>query len=215
MAQGRPAGRHFGSVLEGDNAHLMVTIANLYLTGSVLDCTYGEGAWWRRWRPGDFVAHDLKTDGVDFRALPEADNSVDTVCFDPPYTPHGRPQTLQSSRFAERYGLDKPRNVVAIDELVRGGLEECHRVARRWVLFKCTDYVHGRQLRLAHQIYATMATDIGLRLHDLIVHHSGPGPGGPTGVNQIRARRHHSYLLVFSVDQRTQRLDPTEGCHPK
>ena len=86
----RPVGPLPLSVQTGTNADLIAKVAPLYLTGSVLDVTYGEGKWWDRFTPDPFTFHDLhKVDGVDFTALPEADRSVDTVCFDPPYTISG------------------------------------------------------------------------------------------------------------------------------
>lgn len=41
------------------------------------------------------------------------------------------------------------------------------------------------------------AEDLGLATHDVIVHHTGSGPGGHNIFTPKRARRHHSYLLVF------------------
>src|SRR4051812_26056261 len=75
------------SVITGSNADLIAAIAPLYLTGSVLDVTYGKGMWWRRFQPDPFGHHDIALDGVDFRALPHADGSWSAVCFDPPYVP--------------------------------------------------------------------------------------------------------------------------------
>lgn len=117
----RPVGPIIPSVIAAPtNGELIRRIAPQYLYGAdgVLDVTYGLGGWWTRYRPDDLVAHDLKTDGVDFRALPEARRSIDVVCFDPPYTPHDADTGIESGGidFATRYGLGE-RSTAAVLEL--------------------------------------------------------------------------------------------------
>ena len=78
----RPVGYIVPSVFVGSNAELIAAVAPMYLTGSVMDCTHGEGKWWTLFRPDPFVAHDLhKLDGVDFTDLPESAETYDAVCF--------------------------------------------------------------------------------------------------------------------------------------
>lgn len=216
----KPVGPILASVFTGTNAELMAAVAPYYLTGSVLDCTYGEGKWWERYRPDQFTAHDLhKVDGVDFRALPEADRSIDTVCFDPPYVISG---SASSDRlgpdFQDRYGigldnLDLARNTgdgtTAFEAMILGGLREAMRVARHWVLVKCMEFSQGNHVppaRSFHDIPFLVATDArahGWLKHDQIVHHTGPGPGGHNIFDPKRARRHHSYLMVFAAPRAT------------
>lgn len=203
----RPVGPLPMSVQSGTNADLIAKIAPLYLTGSVLDVTYGRGKWWDRFTPDPFVFHDLHTvDGVDFRALPHADDSFDTVCFDPPYVPSGtKPQTVETSHrhtagdFRERFGLE-PMSHSDIFGLFSAGAAECARVARRWVLAKCSDFVTGGVFTLGHVAMLDAARAADLTIHDLIVHHTGTGPGGHNITTIKRARRAHSYLLVFSAE---------------
>jgi hypothetical protein len=190
------------SVMFGTNADLIAEVAPLYLTGSVLDTTYGRGMWWRRFTPEPFAWHDEAIDGVDFRALPHADRSWDSVCFDPPYVPrHGNDDATmpRDQDFRRRYGLEQPRSELELRALIAEGMAECARVARRWLLVKCNDYCNGRQLHLGHVRVLDHANRLGLRAHDLIVHVSGAGPGGYRIREIRRARRAHSYLLVFRV----------------
>lgn len=202
----RPVGALPASVFKGSNADLMAAIAPLYLSGSVLDVTYGNGStaggWWRRFTPDPFTFHDLALDGVDFRALPEADHSIDAVCFDPPYVPAGGgPKNESADQFRERFGLDWGagyRSEANLRDLVRDGLTECARVARAFVLVKCMEFVSSSQFHDMPVDVALWARDAGLRKHDTIVHHTGPGPGGHNIFDIKRARRHHSYLLVFA-----------------
>jgi len=195
----KPTGKILPSVFQGTNAELMAAVAPFYLTGSVCDVTYGEGKWWDRFTPDPFVAHDLyKGDGVDFTALPEADDTYDTVCFDPPYIPQGGYDTSTARPFADRFGLTS-RSRADLWALIDAGMVECARVLQPegLLVMKCMDFVNGGAFHLGHHRAIVTAESIGMRCHDLIVHHAGAGPGGSNIYDPLRARRHHSYLLVF------------------
>ncbi len=196
----RPVGPILGSVFTGSNADLMAAVAPLYLGGSVLDVTYGEGKWWDRFTPEPFTYHDLeKVDGVDFRALPEETDSVDAVCFDPPYVISGGIASSTAPDFLDRFGIGD-RSGAEFYALLAAGLEECARVASKWVLVKCMEFSQGGRF---HDIPVEMTNwgrTIGLTKHDVIVHHTGSGPGGHNIFEVLRARRAHSYLLVFGVN---------------
>jgi hypothetical protein len=107
----RPVGPIPESIVVGDNAALIAAVGPLYLTGSVLDVTYGRGAWWKRYTPDPFVHHDLAQDGIDFRDLPYEDGSWDAVCFDPPYLPSRSMETStgRAVDHREAFGLDVQR----------------------------------------------------------------------------------------------------------
>lgn len=187
------------SVIPGGNADLIDKVRHLgYLDGTVVDVTYGRGGWWARYRPDGLVAHDLAVDGVDFTALPYGDGAFDTVCYDPPYIPAGGHGTSTAGVFQERYGVNAGRSQADLDAVVFAGLGEAFRVARRFVLVKCMDYVNGRAFHPMSYRVAGAAFDLGARMHDEIIHHAGSGPGGHNIVDQLRARRCHSKLLVFT-----------------
>ncbi len=194
----RPVGPILPSVFKGSNADLMAAVAPLYLSGSVLDVTYGEGKWWARFTPDPFTAHDkFKLDGVDFTALPEASGSVATVCFDPPYTISGGIESSTAGDFLDNYGIGD-RSGADFYLLIGGGLSECCRVAREFVLVKCMEFAQGGKFHDVPTLITTMAASLGWSKHDQIVHHTGPGPGSHNIWDIKRARRHHSYLLVFA-----------------
>lgn len=200
-----PVGGLPQSVIAGDNAALIASVAPMYLSGSVLDTTYGRGAWWTRFVPSPFAHHDLAQDGIDFRNLPYEDRSWDTVCFDPPYVPRQGtkpPVRLDDARYRERYGLDTPRGHRETVALMFDGMAECARVARHYLLVKCCDYVTSRRLYLGHAAVCAEGERLGLRVHDLIVHAAGAGPGDRQIREIRRSRRAHSYLIVFSVPRR-------------
>lgn len=194
------------SVVRGNNADLMHELRGLYLTGSVLDVTYGRGGWWKRVLEVDleaFRAHDARRDGVDFRDLPHADASWDTVCFDPPYVIQGGPSsTAAAAEHRDRYGITEPRTQAELDALVFAGLAEALRVACRFVLVKCMDYVtSGRFVPMSYRI-AAHALELGAGIHDEVILHGGTGPGGHNIVEPVRARRAHSKLLVLTPPRR-------------
>ena len=203
-----PIGPILASVLTGTNADLMVAVAPFYLTGSVCDVTYGDGKWWQRFKPDPFTAHDLyKLDGVDFRNLPEADASVDTVVYDPPYVLSGAPSSARlGPDFQNRYGIGEQNTAVTVGTggrawrktMILDGLVECCRVARRFVLVKCMEFAHGGGFHDIPHLVTTRAAEVGWMKHDIIVHHTGVGPGGHNIFTPTRARRHHSYLIVFT-----------------
>ena len=198
----KPVGPILPSVFTGTNADLIAAVAPYYLTGSVCDVTYGMGGWWRTFRPEQFVGHDIdpdKGDGVDFTALPEPANTYDAVTFDPPYIPQGGVKDEGvGERFRHGFGLIS-RSEADLWALIADGLCECDRVLRPsgFLLVKCMDYVNGKGLTFGHIKVKELAESQGLRTHDLIVHHTGPGPGGHNIFEAKRARRHHSYLIVF------------------
>lgn len=202
----RPVGHIPKSVFTGSNAELIEAFAPLYLTGSVLDVTFGEGKWWDRFTPEPFTFHDkFKVDGVDFCALPEKDRSVTTVCFDPPYVISGGIDSSTAGDFLDRFGIGN-RSRSSFYALIAGGLVEAFRVADQFVLVKCMEFAQGTRpdgVTEFHDV-PTFVTEIakqcGWVKHDTIVHATGTGPGGHNIFDIHRARRAHSYLLVFVRD---------------
>lgn len=197
----RPVGPIPMSVVTGNNAQLIASVAELYLTGSVLDVTYGGGKWWDRYRPDDFTFHDIAIDNVDFRDLPHDDGSFDTVCFDPPYVTSGTLGLDPGPRtFRERFGIDRESHYGGesdLYDLIRDGLKEATRVARAFVLVKCMEFTSSRKFHDMPYNVTRWCEELGWAKHDVIVHASGTGPGGHNIWTPIRARRAHSYLLVF------------------
>lgn len=188
------------------NADLIAEVARLYPLGPrLLDCTYGRGRWWTKYQPPELVAHDLALDGVDFRALPEADCTFDAVAFDPPYLPQGGRATSTVPDMLNRFGLDNaPTNPVKLRALIAAGLAECFRVVRPdgLVLHKCMNYVTGKQHRPQVHWSITDALALGYRIETQFIHVSGTGPQ-PTknldGTDRavLSSRANYSVLLVL------------------
>lgn len=192
------------------NGPLLQTAAKLWVAPGdlVVDVTYGLGNFWTLYRPERLVAHDLYTgDGVDFRDLPEADESVDVVVFDPPYVAPGGRDSSGVKDMHKRYGMDQSaRSPEAQFEVIDEGLAECERVLARGgrLLVKCMDYVWSGKLQLGrHRVVSTCIT-LGLSQVDEFVHVSGTGPQ-PPGRRQVHSRRAHSFLCVFQKPKARRR----------
>lgn len=189
------------------NADLIADVARLgYLDGTVLDVTYGEGAFWRVYSPPGLLTNDLHKDNPtglhdDYRALSFDDNAVDAIVFDPPYKLNGTPAM---GAMDERYGTGRrtTRDEV-LGDIIAGALEGL-RVTRRYLLVKCQDQVEGGRVRWQTDIVTEALT--GPRApespaptarkvdrFDLVTHPRAQ----PAGRRQLTARRNHSTLLVF------------------
>lgn len=189
------------------NAHLIADVAMLgYLDGSVLDATFGEGAFWNCWRPEMLTASDLHKDPLhsgadwlyeryqwDYLALPCEAREYDAVMFDPPYKLSGTPAL---GEFDERYGIQRrtTRDEV-LDDIVNGA-RECYRVARRFLLVKCQDQVEGGKVRWQTDLVTRAIEDLGGRKVTafMFVSNGRPQPGGR---RQLTPRQNYSSLLVF------------------
>ena len=183
------------------NGPLLAAAAQLWIRDAdhVVDVTYGRGAFWTRYRPAHFVAHDQVTDGCDFRRLPENDETVDVVVFDPPYVEQGGRTTTGVPDFLERYGLmDGPTTLGDLRRLMAAGILEGARVLRPSgrLLVKCCDFTANGRYQQFRMHVVTVATAAGLEQQDELVHHSGTGPNGRPPP-YLRSRRAHSFLCVF------------------
>lgn len=204
------------------NAELIADVAKLWLRKDMvtLDPTYGRGAWWRLWRPDSLSTHDVRKDGVDFRHLPEADNTFDLVAWDPPYVSVGGRSTSTIGEFNDRFGLaDAPKDPASLQAYNNAGFAQVVRVVkpRGLVLAKCMDYVSSGRLQPGTFWTWQAAEALGLELVDRFDHltTSRQQPAGRTrkptaaevkagvstdtrvGTVQYHARRRPSVLFVF------------------
>jgi SAM-dependent methyltransferase len=168
------------------NADAIVDCVNLgYLTADMvtLDPTYGEGAFWRRWRPRHLVACDLNPAKspigypVDFTELPWP-RCFDAVIFDPPYKLNG---TGGSHASDHRFGVDTAgvpwRERL---DLAAEGVREAARVLvpGGTLLIKCQDQVASGAVRWQSHDLARVAALAGCPLVDSLIvpNHIGQPP---------------------------------------
>lgn len=184
------------------NAELIADhVHPLYRLDDVLDVTYGRGKWWTKHRPARLVAHDIATDGIDFRRLPEPSRSQVCVAFDPPYVPIGGRTTSTIDDFTDRYGLiDAPTTPEKLRALIRDGLTEIGRVLapKGLALVKCMNYVSGGQHRPQVAWTIRDAEDLGFTVETQFVHIGRPGPQPHRPTAGIRSpRANYSVLVVL------------------
>lgn len=172
-----------------------------------LDPTYGNGTWWKNWRPDRLVTHTRQIDRSDFRRLPYPSSSFNVIAYDPPYVAKGGRDTSGIKEMDARYGqIDCPPTPALLQELINDGLTEMFRLVANggYVLAKCQDYVSSGKLWIG--THHTMAHGIGLgfEVQDRFEHYvKAPRPQPPRTrkdgkpVLQQHARRNLSTLLVF------------------
>lgn len=177
------------------NAELLADVATLYLDPDdvVLDPTFGNGVWWKRYMPPNLVRME-RADGADFTAIPFADESVDAVAYDPPYVCPGGRSTSTIKSFNDRYGLSTvPATPALLQDLIDAGTTECARVLRPsrrvdgrerggLLLVKCADYIWSGKLWIGSHLTLSHALSLGLEPVDRFVYvgHAGAQPGGRT-----------------------------------
>lgn len=184
-----------------NNADMIADVAQLgYLDGEVLDVTYGLGRFWRTHRPDLFLGTDLNPaksewglGAVDFTRLPMPDNWCDTVVLDGPYKLNG---TSSGASDAD-YGVDNKQGWKARHQLIKDGMAEAARVARRFVLVKCQDQVCGGKVRWQSLEFANHGLDLGLDLTARFLLESYRPQ--PKGRRQVTPANNVSTLLVFGV----------------
>ena len=185
------------------NATLMRECAVLgYLPGVVLDMTYNVGAFWREYQPSMLIAMDIDASyGVmvaDAMRLPFANDSVDTVVFDPPYKLNGTSTGIGASALDHRYGVHGSYVPAAVrHELLLNGTSEACRVARQYVLVKCADQISSGRYNPQTYMVWQRAIEHGCTLIDSL--HVLGGREQPAGTRQLHARRNYSTLMVFGM----------------
>lgn len=173
----------------------------------IADPTYGNGVFWRQVDKGQYnvLATDLKESGVDLRALPYADESLDLLVIDPPYrytpeknvkqedTPgHGKVDGLYNLQAA------KLNNTQAVLELYYYGMQEGARTLKHggFLVVKCQDTVQDGKNIWVHNLLMSKAEYLNFACRDLLI--VAPPSVLKTRWNRQRHfRKAHSYFLIF------------------
>lgn len=198
----------------GQNDEVFPLIVQLYVPpGSIVaDVTYGKGIFWKRIPPKTYrlKASDLKT-GIDCRALPYLDESIDCVVLDPPYMEGLFRRAKQHLAGAGAYAAFRqtysngertnggPKYHDAVLDLYFKAGAEAFRVLRRYgvLVVKCQDEVSANQQRLTHVELINAYATLGFHAKDLFVLVRSNRPAVSRLKRQEHARKNHSYFLVF------------------
>lgn len=181
------------------NAEMIADIAKLgYISGFVLDCTYGEGVFWKVFRPELFYTSDINPESNangrhDFTNLPWPDGHFDTVVFDPPYKLNGTP-----SEPDVRYGVGTRAKREDRMLLMYDGGIECIRVLTvgGHLIWKCMDQVTSGKMVWQTHDFTNFAQRNGCELVDRfdLLHEPRKQPGGR---RQVHAARCYSTALIL------------------
>ena len=197
------------SAFTDSNDRVFPRVLGLYVSpGSVVaDVTFGKGVFWRRIPEDQYalMATDIQH-GVDCRDLPYHDGEIDCVVLDPPYmhSPGGTAHRGHAP-FERHYRNNGSGNRTvskyheAVLDLYRdAGLEACRVLRDRGVLIvKCQDEVCSNRQRFTHVEIMSMYGKMGYVSEDLFVVMRNNRPGVSRAVQQVHARKNHSYFLVF------------------
>lgn len=167
-----------------------------YISGKVLDPTYGLGNFYNVHRPEGLITGDLSRDAdirLDFTSLPFSNGTFDTVIYDPPYKLNGTPTDFVD----DRYGVGKYTRWQDRMALIENGQRECARVVKKggYLLTKCMDQVVSGKVRFQSDLLTGQTYACGLEKVDELLFLTNPREQPHT--RQIHSRRNYSTLLVF------------------
>lgn len=178
------------------NADLIADAAALgYVSGRVLDATYGKGNFWLKYQPPLLVKNDIRTAGVCHRWDWLTDTpgafvaAFDAVVFDPPYKLCGTVTETDQMRWG--LGFDSYKSIKARTEDMARGLANCARAVKRggFLLVKSQDQVANHRVHWLSELLSPK----GFRKIDELYLVSTPR----TQRTQKHARRNYSTLSIF------------------
>ena len=202
------------SAFVSGNAEVFPQILSLHVAkgSKIADVTFGGGVFWKNVDLSDFTL--LPTDiahGVDCRALPYEDGSLDAVVLDPPYMEgllrgnvdhkagggsHAAFRQYYSNGDESNQG---PKWHAAVTDLYfRAGAEAFRVLKDDGVLItKCQDEVSANRQWLTHVEIINHYESLGFYTKDLFVTVRQNKVGVSRILKQVHARKNHSYFLVF------------------
>jgi DNA modification methylase len=166
---------------------------------TIADVTFGRGVFWKHVSQMlyDVKASDLM-DGIDFRALPYTEASIDVVVLDPPY--RYTPAKNQAHVADAQYQLQAsaPTRTQGVVELYLDGMREANRVLKQggFLFVKCQDTVQDGKQIWTHVDLINAADGLGYAVRDLLVVTNDTAPATRWSF-QRHLRKHHSYFLVL------------------
>jgi hypothetical protein len=209
------------SAYTAGNADVFPQVLKLHVPQGaiVADVTFGTGVFWKNVDPASYqlLPTDL-ADGVDCRALPYKDESIDCVVLDPPYAEGLLRQTAEHkagsgthSAFRNYYsngnevpdnptnGEPAPKWHAAVSDLYFSAGREAWRVLKPGgvLIVKCQDEVSANRQWLTHVEIINQYESYGFYTKDLFVVMRQNRPVVARLKKQVHARKNHSYFLVF------------------
>lgn len=202
------------SACSGSNADIFPQILALHIPdGAIIaDVTYGTGVFWRNVDLTKYVIRSTDiSSGVDCRALPYENASLDAVVIDPPYMEGFFRRKVEHkaaggshSAFRNYYsnGDEVSHGAkwhAAVTDLYFKAGGEAYRVLKDngVLIVKCQDEVSANRQCLTHVEIIIEYEKKGFYTKDLFVVVRTNKPGVSRLKKQVHARKNHSYFLVF------------------
>ena len=195
------------SAYVGTNADVFPHVVRLHVPrgSTVADVTFGKGVFWRKIPKNEYtvLATDL-SQGVDLRALPYLDGTLDALVLDPPYmhspggTAHAGHQNYESYYGNNRAPASDYKYHDAVLRLYMEGIDEAQRVVKRagTLIVKCQSQVCANQMRVTGAELVHFLVGRGWTVTDEIVVVSTNKPGISRMKRQQHSRRKHSTFIV-------------------
>ncbi|UTY56673.1 DNA methyltransferase [Massilia sp. erpn] len=204
------------SAFVSGNAEVFPQILDLHVPDGarIADVTFGTGVFWKNVDLSryELIATDL-ADGVDARALPYGDESLDAWVFDPPYMEGLLRNNVEHkagggshAAFREYYSNgneksqeDAPKWHAAVSDLYYRAGHEAARVLKPKgiAIVKCQDEVSANRQWLTHVEIINYYEQLGFYSKDLFVVVRQNKAAIARLKKQVHARKNHSYFLVF------------------
>ncbi|MBQ0727090.1 MAG: hypothetical protein KBT77_07065 [Thalassolituus oleivorans] len=184
----------------------------------VADVTWGRGVFWKKVPKDEYqvIGTDIAM-GIDCRNLPYEDGSFDCVVLDPPYMEgfyrknnEHKAGSGSHSSLARAYSNGDEINSdidnsgtkkwhAAVTDMYFKASREAFRVLRKKgiLIVKCQDEVSAGKQWLTHVEIINELESIGYYTKDLFVVVRTGKPAVSRLINQVHARKNHSYFLVF------------------
>lgn len=192
------------------NGHLIADLAKLGILTkdqTIIDLTYGRGAFWSQWQPEHLIGVTYRTGQAtttettaladdDFTALQRSYPPADVVVFDPPYMPAGS-KSPSLGGLLERYGIAR-LSAADVTALINAGMSEAVRICKAGglILTKSGQGITGGKRFSSNDILRRRAHGLGLHQIDEFVFITTPRTQKHRGP-QKNARSNFSTLTIW------------------
>jgi DNA modification methylase len=212
------------SAFNGDNSEVFPSVLRLHVPrgAKVADVTYGKGVFWKNIPTDEYelLATDIKN-GIDCRELPYADGEIDCVVLDPPYMEglYRQDESIAGngthSAFRDHYSNgDRPQKLgnkwhdAVLEFYIKAAIEAKRVLKKKGILIvKCQDEVSAGVQRLTHVEIILNLAMLGFYTKDMFIIIRRNRPGVTRVIQQLHARKNHSYFLVFQLGMSNTKLN--------
>lgn len=185
----------------------------IHSTNKIIDVdpTYSIGNFYKNTKlPQPTLKFDIFPQALDViksdaRSLPIANNSVNTIVFDPPFlatTGKSLQANNQSNIIAKRFSVFQSEK--ELHQFYVDSLKEFYRILRHKgiVIFKCQDKVSSGKQYFSHVFIINEAQKIGYYVKDMGILLAKSRLVAHWQKNQKHFRKFHSYYIILSKESK-------------